>query len=94
MSSSRVHDGLLRLSLPTLHTQPQAPLAFEWQNYPTSSTEVLSPGENNYSLKKPVSGAGPVATWLKFHGLCFGSQGSQAQIPGVDLLRSSAMLWQ
>ena len=36
-------------------------------------------------------GPGPVADWFKFQVLCFGCPGSQVQIPGMDLLHSSAI---
>ena len=45
------------------------------------------------TLKILTLGAGPVAEWLKFHVLHFSGLGSQVQIPGEDLLHSSAMLW-
>ena len=45
------------------------------------------------SIKKTKQvAAGPVAEWLMFHTLCFGGPGSWVQIPGTDLLHSSAML--
>ena len=38
--------------------------------------------------------AGPVAEWLKFCMLCFSGLGLWVRIPGMELLHSSAMLWQ
>ena len=40
--------------------------------------------------KRCFKGVGPVAMWLKFHTLLFSGWGSHVQIPGVDLLCSSA----
>ena len=44
------------------------------------------------SKRDECRGAGPVATWLKFHVLRFDGPGLQVQIPGADLLHSSATL--
>ena len=49
--------------------------------------------EGKLEFKRTSYGVGPVAEWFKFHDLHFGNPSSWVQIPGIDLLRSSAMLW-
>ena len=44
-------------------------------------------------VEKNGGWAGPLAKWLKSSTFHFLGLGSRVQIPGADLLHSSAMLW-
>ena len=57
---------------------------------PRALLDCLTPsptGDQNETWDQPLGAV------VKFGVLCFGSLGSRVQIPGADLLHSSAMLW-
>ena len=58
-----------------------------------SSTWAFQLRRTNVMLKIRKAEVSPMAEWLKFHALSFSGPGLWVQIPGADLLHSSAMLW-